>query len=136
MIIHLYLHDRVAELQLSVLQHVVDASALETPKLTENIWDPVAGQREDDAHALKICCPGVPDETAEKYSLFILIESTLQHVCAWKVINDVLKIIPSMAAVIHIVSVEHVSGTVLVHDSSVQVWHTRAAAAMWKKIHD
>ena len=36
-VMYMYLPDRLAELQLSVLQHVADPSALTAPKLTENV---------------------------------------------------------------------------------------------------
>lgn len=49
---NLYLQARLAELQLSVLQQSADASAPEEPKSAENVVAPVAGQRDDDAHAL------------------------------------------------------------------------------------
>lgn len=63
---HVFLQVRFTELQLSVSQQRADATALATPKLAENVWLPVAGHREDDAHALKICCTGVPDEVTTK----------------------------------------------------------------------
>lgn len=73
---HLFLQGRVAELQLSPSQQLTDATALAVPKLAENVWSPMAGHREDDAHALKICCTGVPDELATKVQ-FVNVDFTV-----------------------------------------------------------
>ena len=60
-------------LQLSVLQHSADVTALEAPTLTENVWEPVAGHSEEDAHPLKICGTVTPDEVATKSKVSLLM---------------------------------------------------------------